>query len=80
MMKKSFHMEKYIKEGIEKLIQEYVELDNKYNRAVVNCNEIEIEELEISLNGLRMTLINYFVATNGYNIKEVNGISQWYKE
>lgn len=79
-MKKSFNVEKYLKDGIDKMIQEYIELDNKYNRAVANCNEIEIEELEIRLNSERMTLVEYFIATNGYSVKEVNGVFQWYKE
>lgn len=70
-------------EMTEKLIENFVELDNKYSRAITlgNLSEEDFNDLELELHHQKDFLIHYLLGGMfGYNIHNKNGCNQWYRE
>lgn len=67
----------------EKVLKDYVELDNKLSKAMTkgNLSEDELSELELRVLKEQQFVLHYILgAYFGYNIREKNGYFQWYRQ
>ena len=67
----------------EKVIKEYIALDNQLSKAMAkgNLSEDELEELELRVLQEQQFTLHFLLGGHyGYNIRERNGYNQWYRE
>lgn len=66
---------------LDKVIKEYIDLDNKLSRAVAkgNLSEDDLRELELRVLDEKSFTLHLLLNAYGYNIRKRNGINQWYK-
>ena len=67
----------------EKVIKEFIELDNQLSRAMAkgNLSEDELSELELRVLQEQQFTLHYLLGGYfGYDIRERNGYYQWYRK
>lgn len=67
----------------EKVLENYILLDNKLSKALskTSLSEDELRELELQVLQEQQFTLHYLLAGYfGYNIKEISGCYQWYRE
>lgn len=82
-IKALFNKNKHITvdEITDKVIKQYIELDNQLSSAMAkgNLSEYDLRELELRVLDEKTFTLEFLLNAYGYNIRKRNGINQWYK-
>lgn len=77
------HKEIEIDEITDKVIKEFVAIDNKVSRYMQqpNVDQDVLEEMEMELHREQGFIINYMLSSYfGYDIRKRQGVNEWYRK